>query len=548
MALGKLVTQGELANTIRGLDALANNLNEHVNQSLSQAHGWNTANGAYLDSGGIYQTDFGQSGFVPIPGIANTGANNDGTLASPGSVDSHWTLVLSADPSFPGPNAFIASPPSGAWSSNGPKSQWISPSANGTQNRKPGAYKYRLTFNLSGLNPASALVKGSWVSDNKTTTVLLNGITTGFTNPSNFSKQPSAGTPFQFTTGFVPGVNTLDFIVNNAASSPTGIRVELIGLASAGGVSLIPTLFNTGVLADNTTQAPQGSVDLHWTLFQSPDPPNHGPNAFVRAVVPQWLPNGTRPSKWIGPRVTGNSANGIYIFRASFDLTGFSPNATIVKGQWFSDQRTIDVRINGISTGLKSGISQGTIPTSFVIASNFLAGINTLDFVVQRPDDGTGNLYPVGFRCEVSGTSATGGSGLQPRVVRLDIDGNVFYTPAQASGGLDGETDPAIPSFTGIVSPQSADPADDLTVGSPASAELVTAFGLTLDPISQAAIDALLQHAGASAQGTHGGLTWQVENVFTTAAYLVGRRTINVLIGGVPYKIVADTNPNGPIF
>jgi len=546
MAFNKLVTQGELANTIRNLDALANNLNEHVNQSLSVAHGWTVLNAAYIDTGGIYHTDFGQSGFVTIPGIANTGANNDGTLAPPGSVDSHWSLILSADPSFPGPSAFIASPPNPTWSSNGPKSQWISPAATGTQNRHVGAYKYRLSFNLTGLNPASALLKGSFVSDNNTTTVLLNGVITGITGPSNFGKQPSNGTNFSFNTGFTVGVNTLDFIVNNNGG-PTALRVELTGIASAGGVSTIPTIFNTGVLADHVTQAVTGSVDLHWILLQSSDPPNPGPNAFVKNAVNQWLPNGTRPSKWIGPRVSGNSANGVYIFRTSFDLTGFSPQATIVKGIWFSDQKTSDVKLNGVSTGLKSAVNQAVAGTGFVLINGFTSGINTLDFVVQRPNDGTGNLYPVGFRAEISGTSSTGGTGLPSRVIRLDIDGNVFYVPAQASGGLDGTSDSPIPSFTGIVSPQSADPADDLTTGSPTSAELVTTFAAQLDPISQSAIDALLQHAGAAAQGVHGGLTWQPDSIFSSAAYLVGRRSINILVNGVAYKIVADTNINGPI-
>ena len=326
MAEKNLVTQDELKATITSLNALADNLNEHVNQSLSKAHGWSILDTAYLDSGGIYQTDFGQSGFTNIPGIYNTGVNADGTLASPGSVDQHWTLILSPDPSFPGPSAFIASPKKSAWSSNGPISQWLSPAADSTKNRKAGSYKYRISFNLSGLNPASALVKGSWVSDNNTTAVILNGVTTGTTGPSNFGNQPSNGSQFQFTTGFVAGVNTLDFIVNNASGSPTGFRCEITGVASSGGVLNVPTVYGTGQNADRTLAA-FNSVDQHWTLIQSASNLNPGPNTYVlNPLDGSWAPN-TTTSRWIGVLPSGNQSPGLgtYVYRQSFVLTGFSP-------------------------------------------------------------------------------------------------------------------------------------------------------------------------------------------------------------------------------
>lgn len=541
MPENKLVTQGELISTIQGLDALANNLNEHVNQSLSKAHGWSILNSAYLDSGGIYHTDFGQTGFASIPGIYNTGVNGDGSLATPGSVDSHWSLILSPDPATPGPSAFVSSPIKSNWSSNGPSSQWLSPAQDATKNRKKGSYKYRLTFNLAGFNPASAQVKGKWVSDDKTTAVILNGVTTGFTGPSTFTKQPSAGSSFQFSTGFVPGVNTLDFIVSNSQGSPTGIRVEITGVATAGGVEVVTGLFATGVNSAGVV-LPQGTVDPHWTLISSPDPSFPGPNAYLFQLQGGYgyAPNSTT-SAWISARPSGSSAAGLYTYRLSFDLTGFSPSTTILKGQFWSNDDVQNTYLNGTALGIKNTSSGKKYPTSFVITSGFLAGVNTLDFVVKT------NHEDSGFRAEVSGTSSQSGTGLTSRVLRLNIGGNVFYIPAQASGGIDGTADPEIPSFTGIISPQSADPASDLTVGSPTSAKLVTTFSDVLDAISNAASQTLLQHAGSPAEGVHGGLTWQPDLIYTTAAYLVGRRTVNILVNGVSYKIVGDTNLNGPI-
>jgi len=62
--------------------------------------------------------------------------------------------------------------------------------------------------------------------------ILLNGVSTGNTIPVGFSPNYSFGawTPFTIASGFIAGVNTLHFVVNNDAG-PTGIRVELTGTA-----------------------------------------------------------------------------------------------------------------------------------------------------------------------------------------------------------------------------------------------------------------------------------------------------------------------------
>ena len=61
--------------------------------------------------------------------------------------------------------------------------------------------------------------------------VLLNGATTGVTSDGNFG---ALGNAFTISTGFVAGLNTLDFVVNNAGTgiNPTGVRVELSGTAN----------------------------------------------------------------------------------------------------------------------------------------------------------------------------------------------------------------------------------------------------------------------------------------------------------------------------
>ncbi len=544
MSFKHLVTQDELRTTIDSLNALADNLDEHVNQSLSKAHGWNIIDSTYLDTGGNYHTDFGnQSTLVSIPGLYNTGVNNNNTLANPGSTDQHWTMIQSASKTYPGPAAVIETPLKPTYATDGPNSQWIGAAVAG--NVTGGTYKFRISFDLTGLNAASAIISGRWAVDNHATALLLNGNSTGYTLPgSTWTQQPTS--QFQLSGPFLPGVNTLDFVVVGTGG-PASLRVEINGKAAVGGAFSIPGIYNTGVNSDGTL-ARLGSADQHWTLIQSSSPTFYGPNAYVVNPLDSTWAKNTAISPWIGPSVGSGSTNfpsGSYTYRLTFNLTGYVPGATVLKGTFVSDDLTTAVLLNGQVTGVTNtplGTTKSKSFTwSFVITSGFLAGVNTLDFVVNNATTHTG------LRVEITGTAPKSGSGQVSRVLRLTVGGTVLYIPCQQSGGLDGTLDPAIPVFTGIVSPQSADPATDLTVGSPTSTELVTTFADVLSAISGAASDTLLQHAGSPAETVHSGISFQPDQVFTTGGFLAGRRTVNILISGVQYKIVADTNLSGPL-
>ncbi len=171
------------------------------------------------------------AGVAAVPGLFNTGVGTNGAILASGSVDPHWRLIQSADASFPGPNAMVVNDsgyPIPPWLANGPVSKWIAPQASETIGNQPGNYKYRITFDLTGLELPTAVVSGHWTSDDTGIQVLLNGVVTGFTSDGNFTV---LGNPFSLSTGFVAGANTLDFVVNNG-SGPTGVRVELSGTAN----------------------------------------------------------------------------------------------------------------------------------------------------------------------------------------------------------------------------------------------------------------------------------------------------------------------------
>ena len=62
---------------------------------------------------------------APISGLFNTGVDDGGNLLSSNVVDPHYALTASADPDFPGPNAFTLLPgfPVGPWIAEGPNSR-----------------------------------------------------------------------------------------------------------------------------------------------------------------------------------------------------------------------------------------------------------------------------------------------------------------------------------------------------------------------------------------------------------------------------------------
>lgn len=191
-----------------------------------------------------------------IPGLFNTGVLSDGTVAPAGAVDLHYVLIASADPNFPGPSAIVANPiPAGLWLANSTTSRWIGPTVNqgyptGAAAHPIGDYTYRLTFDLTGLDPATASITGNWAADNSGQFIRLNGANT----PGNAVPVFTSLQAFTVSSGFVTGINTLDFVVKNTSgggSNPTGLRVsDIAGTANA---TVVPApaafwLLGTGLL------------------------------------------------------------------------------------------------------------------------------------------------------------------------------------------------------------------------------------------------------------------------------------------------------------
>jgi hypothetical protein len=186
----------------------------------------------------------GQAHAATITGLFNTGtdANNVALVGGNGVADLHYTILSSTSAGFAGGAAVTFA--DSAYVANDADSRWISISANGN----PGLNTtvYRTTFNLSGFDATSAQITGLWASDNNAE-ILLNGAATGFTLPAN-------GVSFSFlhaftiSSGFVAGLNTLDFRVTDVGP-PTALRVDSI----AGTADLAPPA--TGGVPEPSTWA-----------------------------------------------------------------------------------------------------------------------------------------------------------------------------------------------------------------------------------------------------------------------------------------------------
>jgi hypothetical protein len=147
-----------------------------------------------------------------------------------------------------------------------------------------GEYVYRMTFDMSDLDPTSARITGLWSTDNSAV-LHINGTST------SISKSDVGYTSlerFTITAGFVAGSNTLDFRVSNSGG-PTGFAVvDLIGTARRGGApTLISGVFTTGVDAQGAA-LPSGSPEIHYLLVQAPA--GAATPATVLTACPAWVP------------------------------------------------------------------------------------------------------------------------------------------------------------------------------------------------------------------------------------------------------------------
>lgn len=162
-----------------------------------------------------------------VLGLFNTGVDADGNVLGIGQADPHYVL------SWVGSGArAVARNPIWAYAPAG--SAWIGCAvANDPLHLDPvGDYYYELSMSLdlSGIATSGLQLTGSWATDNSAE-MWLNGTYTGFSKGELGFYNLDA---FSIGSGFVEGLNTLEFRVNNAGLFNGQIQPNPSGLLVAG--------------------------------------------------------------------------------------------------------------------------------------------------------------------------------------------------------------------------------------------------------------------------------------------------------------------------
>jgi PEP-CTERM motif len=169
-----------------------------------------------------------------------TTLHSTGVGLAVGASDTNWVMDPSSIDGTAGTTPFVTGPTnpgSPPWAGPVPTAdgaQWISPKA---PEPNDGAYNYETSFSLTGFNPSTASITIKAISaDDEVVGVELNGklVSPAITTPDQ--GYGSLYGPFTISSGFVGGVNTLDFLTENTHQGYVGLLVDMTGTASACGV------------------------------------------------------------------------------------------------------------------------------------------------------------------------------------------------------------------------------------------------------------------------------------------------------------------------
>jgi hypothetical protein len=427
----------------------------------------------------------------PLPAaVYNTGAtqqnNPDGSNSKPilfggagEGADPYWVVeppvAAGADPAPFNPTYYSYDPSRLNYDLNPATPQadsaFIGPTRTGTDVLPAGQYVFATAFDLTGMECKTAHLVGVFMADPNIADVRLNGASLGL------SSRPGSLLPLNLTSGFVPGINTLEIVVTTAAPGPVGLRADGM-FVQANRIAPGPiTLFNTGVSTpnnldgSNTNRVAAGGVDGHWQIaapgkgfpFYADDAGHHYiynnsltsarfGNAFVADTAgTEWDTSDLNPatagvdSSWINPVGKGSTPlpSGTYIYRTWFDLTGLDPATASISGVVEGVAGIVDIYANGNASG--QAVGAGGLKgqqKSFTITQGLVAGLNVLDFIVNA-DDGK---HFSGLRVEGLHGGATGVSS------RLNI-GYPLKLP--------------LPSFPPLVAPVDPSPLADTSGQTP---------------------------------------------------------------------------------
>lgn len=195
-----------------------------------------------------------------------------------------------------------------------------------------------------------------------------------------------------------------------AALKNAAICLALVGFASSAEAAVLVDLYNTGVDGAHAVLPNNTIGDPHYALTSVP-----GGTTTTRIrtspafPIPPYIADNTL-SRWIGPNNASDfvSPPGNYTYATTFDLTGFNPLSASISGGWASDNDGVAIKLNGVTVSGATSFTQFSLGFApFSITSGFIAGINTLEFIVHNggsaPGNNSGGSNPTALRVEMSG-------------------------------------------------------------------------------------------------------------------------------------------------
>ena len=159
---------------------------------------------------------------APITTLFGTGLDANRAPLALGADDPHYTVVETGTP------AVVLNPPHANYFANDANSQWVWQQENGQPINETRTF--RTTFDLTGFDLATVVIEGAWGTDNTGIGIFLNGASLGIALPGAPTLNFEVLHDFAITSGFVSGVNTLDFVVQDVGSV-AAFRAELSGTA-----------------------------------------------------------------------------------------------------------------------------------------------------------------------------------------------------------------------------------------------------------------------------------------------------------------------------
>ena len=206
--------------------------------------------------------------------IFSTGVDDDAVTLPEDSIDPHYFISSNSVTFATNGTAYVlrtTSPPMGTtWiNRNSITSRWISVNAT---TPPPGAarYGFKTKFDLTGYNWRQTILTGFFHADGATVAVRLNGTNV----PSAFVTGNNYRTGFvqrAFSKGFIPGINTLEWVLTNAPTPPDntalGFQAQFHEDAFQFGVITFDDLPTLPITGGGYVTIPNGYAGLQWNNF-----------------------------------------------------------------------------------------------------------------------------------------------------------------------------------------------------------------------------------------------------------------------------------------